>query len=132
MISDPTSPALRLPTGQQVYDALMGEIEQELLAGRVQGEHPDETPEQREARNQKYLDAFARYDRAFAALAAELRQAVDACRKTAKKRPARPTRKIAVEAPLPAAEPDALPAADTPTTPESPVTPDDTSDPPDA
>ena len=132
MISDPTSPALRLPTGQQVYDALMGEIEQELLAGRVQGEHPDETPEQREARNQKYLDAFARYDRAFAALAAELRQAVDACRKTAKKRPIRPKREVDEETDPTGALPDVLSQTETPTTPESPVTPDDTSDPPDA
>ncbi len=84
MLSDSASPAeLRLPTGQQVYDALMVDIEKELLAGNAQdidAAHADETPDQRQQRYERYLEAFINFDKAFAALTAQLHQAVETCK----------------------------------------------------
>ncbi|MEK7218397.1 MAG: hypothetical protein AAB728_02940, partial [Patescibacteria group bacterium] len=43
----------------------------------------DEIPEQHAERHKRYRQAFASYDRAFAALTKELREAVQECRRNA-------------------------------------------------
>lgn len=86
--TSPASVPLRVPTGKQVYDALMAKIEPELLADAIpalEEKYKDEAKEARAARYKRYREAFVQYDRTFAAFAAELRKAVDACRAEAEK-----------------------------------------------
>jgi hypothetical protein len=65
--SNPPSPPA-IPTGQELYDALMGHIEpelttegQETLAEKYKGE----TPEEQEERKKRYELAFERYEQAY-------------------------------------------------------------------
>ncbi len=77
---------LVFPTGTEVYDALMGAIDPELLSANL--EHLDdayasETQEARKVRYERYSDAFAKYDQAFAVWQTELQKTVHAYRRTA-------------------------------------------------
>ncbi|MFA6038909.1 MAG: hypothetical protein WCV62_05255 [Candidatus Peribacteraceae bacterium] len=81
----PSSKALplRIPSGRRIYDALMAQIEPDLVTATIptlENTYKDETPEQNAERRKRYLAAFAKYDRAFAALTKELREAVQQCR----------------------------------------------------
>ena len=58
----------KIPTGQELYDAIMMNIEPELttdIAKTLDAKYKDESPEDRAARNQKYDLAFERYEEAY-------------------------------------------------------------------
>jgi hypothetical protein len=76
--------ALRFPSGQEIYDALMGQIEPELVSGNLNhldDRHPGETPEQRRARYRRYDECYAAYDRTFNAWKEKVSTAMSAYRK---------------------------------------------------
>lgn len=61
-------PQLEIPTGQELYDKIMAEIEPELTSeGKktIAEKYKDETPEERAARMLRYRQAFDRYDEAY-------------------------------------------------------------------
>ncbi len=58
----------RIPTGREIFDAIMLHIEPDLTsegARHVKEKYAAETPEQREARKQRYELAFERYEQAY-------------------------------------------------------------------
>lgn len=58
-----------LPTGKDVYDALMGLIEPELVTAelpRLEERFTSDSPDDRKARMQRYAAAFKAYEKAFA------------------------------------------------------------------
>lgn len=65
----PTSPASpKIPTGRELYDALMGHIEPELVTDAVKmidGKYNDETPENHAMRMKRYNLAFERYEESY-------------------------------------------------------------------
>lgn len=70
-ISPPTPPAgaaPSIPTGQELFDVIMQEIEPELTTEGVKlvaEKYKDETPEQTMERKKRYDLAFERYDQAY-------------------------------------------------------------------
>lgn len=75
-----------LPTGQQVYDALMGEIEPDLLTTSIpllEEKHKGESDEERSMRYRRYEQAYEQYDQAFAAWSVTLQNAVHDYRREA-------------------------------------------------
>lgn len=75
-----------LPSGVQIYDALMSQIEPELLsinATMLAEQYKNETPAERKARMARYKAAFQKYDAAYAAWASEFHHAVTAHRSEA-------------------------------------------------
>ncbi len=59
-------PSIRIPTGDELYNTLMGKIEPELTTAELpvlDARYKDETPEQSKARARRYEKAFAEYDR---------------------------------------------------------------------
>ncbi|MBP9773863.1 MAG: hypothetical protein KBD00_04520 [Candidatus Peribacteraceae bacterium] len=59
---------IQMPAGVDVYDSLMGDIELELVSTNLQHldeRYPNETPDARKARYQRYDKAYAAYDEAF-------------------------------------------------------------------
>lgn len=77
---------LRIPTGAQVYDALMARIEPELVSANLPTldvKHAGENALQRAARYARYSKAFAAYDLAFRQWMTELSQAVQLFRRRA-------------------------------------------------
>ena len=82
----PPELAKLIPSGQQVYDAIMGRIEPELqstnlpyLAERHQGE----TPLQKKSRMKRYTKAFKDYDKQYKAWITEVRKKVEVRREQA-------------------------------------------------
>ncbi len=76
----------RIPTGKEIYDHLMGDIEPELVTDTIPAldeKYKDETEEQKEKRKQRYKAAFDAYHKAFDTWIANLRTQVDKVRKTA-------------------------------------------------
>ena len=68
-----------MPAGAQVYDALMGQIEPELMRAnldRLDAPYKGESASDRKARYRKYSKAFAAYKKAFAAWSLNLKKAV--------------------------------------------------------
>ncbi|MEK7591049.1 MAG: hypothetical protein AAB489_02470 [Patescibacteria group bacterium] len=66
--SDPKPIPPAIPTGQELYDSIMGHIEPELTTSALPllAEHyQNETPEEATARKQRYELAFERYDQAY-------------------------------------------------------------------
>ncbi len=58
----------KVPTGQEIFDAIMGHIEPELTTEglkTVPVTYKNETPEQLAARKQRYELAFERYEQAY-------------------------------------------------------------------
>lgn len=58
----------RIPTGQEIFDAIMGHIEPELTSAGVQalpGLYKNETPEQKGIRQKRYELAIERYEQAY-------------------------------------------------------------------
>lgn len=56
-------------TGEQVFDVIMGAIEPELTSAEVNlltEKYANETPEEKEAREERYNRAYEEYDRRFA------------------------------------------------------------------
>ena len=69
-----------IPTGQELYDAIMGHIEPELTTASLQvlaEKYADETPEERANRKQQYECAFAQYDQAYEGYIQTLQAQVD-------------------------------------------------------
>ncbi|MBT3835219.1 hypothetical protein HOF56_03130 [Candidatus Peribacteria bacterium] len=53
-----------IPSGQEIYDLLMGKIESDLLSKNLDGleeKYKNETPEEKEERKNRYNKAFAQY-----------------------------------------------------------------------
>lgn len=64
-----------LPTGEQLYDALMILIEPELISANIpllEEKYKNESPVERAARMQKYQKAMEEYDKRYSALIAAL------------------------------------------------------------
>ena len=86
MTFTPIPPPPRIPTGKEIYDSIMGEIEPELLSDnlpKLKEQYPDETPEQKKVRAALYNKAFAEYDKKFSLYMAELHGQVTHYRKQA-------------------------------------------------
>ena len=70
----------RIPTGQELYDAIMCEIEPELTTDgvkRIAQTYKDETPHERYERKKRYILAFERYDQAYEGYIQTLQTQVD-------------------------------------------------------
>lgn len=68
-----------IPSGQEIYDLLMGPIEPELLSTSLptlNEKYKDETPEEAETRKNRYNAAFAKYHEAEKACFADLEEKV--------------------------------------------------------
>lgn len=71
--------AVKLPSGKDIYDALMGKIELDLVSTNIPHLtewYQDETQEQRAVRYARYAKAYAAYDAAFADWSNQLSAAV--------------------------------------------------------
>ncbi|PIQ76450.1 hypothetical protein COU78_06385 [Candidatus Peregrinibacteria bacterium CG10_big_fil_rev_8_21_14_0_10_49_24] len=82
------SPALErmLPSGTEIYDALMSAIEPELLSANLpslEEKYANETLRQKKEREMRYQKAFAAYDKAYKGWIADLSSAVEAKRRDA-------------------------------------------------
>lgn len=67
--------AIQFPTGEEVYDSIMGGIEPELISVNIphlDEQYANETEEEKSARYERYTQAFAKYDEAYAKWEAEL------------------------------------------------------------
>ncbi len=77
-----------IPSGEALYDQLMGEIEPELLAGNLpllDEKYKDEPPAQAKARADRYEKAFAEYDKRLKAYLGDLDQRAHAYHRMALK-----------------------------------------------
>ena len=66
-----------LQTGKQIYNAIMSQIEPELVTTstvKVDASMPGETPEEFAARMERYRKAFALYEQCFDAYVAHVRE----------------------------------------------------------
>ncbi|MEK7137806.1 MAG: hypothetical protein AAB853_06020 [Patescibacteria group bacterium] len=71
----PTPTPLTIPTGEEIYDALMSQIEPELTSSQLPllaEKYKDETPDQKEVRRKRYNAAFAKYDELYTAYVADM------------------------------------------------------------
>lgn len=79
---DPKLAAL-IPSGSEVYDAIMGKIEPELVSGNLPllaEKYRDEPEKERLARMQRYKAAFTKYDEVYDRWLSKMRTAVKAKR----------------------------------------------------
>ena len=77
---------LIVPSGEDIYNALMVDIEPELVTyvlPTLEEKYKDESSEARETRLEGYQKAYEKYDQSFAQWMANLQQAVESYRKTA-------------------------------------------------
>lgn len=77
--------ALKFPSGAEIYDAIMGRIEPELLRAnlkKLDAPYKDETPAQKKKRYARYSKAFALYRTAFKAWSERLKRAIRKYQKT--------------------------------------------------
>lgn len=85
-MSDPTKDAsVRLPTAREVYDAIMGGIEPELVTDQLpllDAKYANETPVEKTVRMERYGRAFVAYEIAYEAYEQSIRRSADACRKS--------------------------------------------------
>lgn len=84
LFPEPTIP-LEL-TGEQVFDVIMGAIEPELTSAQVDGltaKYANETPEQKQEREERYNKAYEEYDRRFALFQKALDEKADAVHREA-------------------------------------------------
>ncbi len=61
-------PPPKIPTGQELFDAIMGHIEPELTTEGIKDletRYAAETPQQADARRKRYTLAFDRYEQAY-------------------------------------------------------------------
>lgn len=75
--------AALIPTGNAVYNLIMGKIEPELCSGNyeyLQQKYRNETSTKYQTRLQRYQTAFAKYDQIYTAWLTNVRQAVHAKR----------------------------------------------------
>ncbi len=85
---DPTPPSAltppKIPTGQEIFDAIMQHIEPELTTEglkTVDAKYKDEAPAARDARRKRYTLAFERYEQAYEGYMATLHAQVQRFRK---------------------------------------------------
>ena len=75
-----------IPSGQEIYDRIMGTIEPELLSQELPlltDKYADETADAKKRRLARYARAFSAYDDAYGAFAADTSQKVHAYRSQA-------------------------------------------------
>jgi len=75
-----------IPSGTDVYDALIGEIEMDLVSVNLpllEEKYQDESPEDRSERFKRYEAAFTKFDQAFAEWNRNLQRAVSDLRHVA-------------------------------------------------
>ncbi|MDD5054940.1 MAG: hypothetical protein PHZ00_01590 [Candidatus Peribacteraceae bacterium] len=80
-----TQLGVQIPSGKEVYDSIMGNIEPELVTENLttlDEPYADESAEDRKARYQRYTEAFAEYRKQFTQWAGNLRQAVKTFRRS--------------------------------------------------
>jgi len=80
------STPLVFPTGTELYDSLMKSIEPELLSANVKhldDAYMNESEEDRKKRYERYTQAYANYDKAYAAWEAGMQKNVQQYRKHA-------------------------------------------------
>lgn len=74
------------PSGEEVYDGLMAQIEPELLSANIphlDEAYPSETEEEKKARYDRYSAAFVKYDEMYAEWEKNLNEIVTDYRKDA-------------------------------------------------
>ena len=79
-------PPPKIPSGQEIYDAVMREIEPELISTSLptlNEKYKDETPVEKEARKERYNKAFAEYYKRYTTRIAQLEEQVRCYRKEA-------------------------------------------------
>lgn len=72
-----------IPTGREIYDALMSAIDMELVTDNIphlDEKYEGESSEERKKRYQRYQQSYEKYDAAFKGWIGSLRGAVDAYR----------------------------------------------------
>jgi hypothetical protein len=77
-----------VPSGTEIYDALMGGIEPELVSANMallEEKYKNETAEEKEVRQERYQKAFEAYDKAYKEWISDLSAAVEAKKKDAYK-----------------------------------------------
>ena len=77
MVTLPERP--KIPTGRELYDSIMSGIEPELVSSVIptlQEKYKEETPEGKEARKDRYNQAFAEYEKQYQQYVAELEEQV--------------------------------------------------------
>ncbi len=75
-----------MPTGDEIYDGLMCDIEMDLISvnlPKLDAKYANETPEDREARLERYQKAYAKYDEAYAIWMGEMNALVEKNRRNA-------------------------------------------------
>lgn len=80
-----TKPTIRVPSGPEIYDRIMGQIEPELLSRNLpllKEKYKGETPEQKAEREQRYAAAYAAFDAAFSKWVIDVNAAVAAYRRS--------------------------------------------------
>lgn len=76
---------VHIPSGKEVYDSIMGNIEPELMTdnlGTLDEPYANESAEDRKTRYERYTQAFAEYRKQFTEWAGNLRQAVKTFRRS--------------------------------------------------
>lgn len=79
-----TGKSFTLPSGQEIYDRIMGSIEPELVTDNLQtldAAYPNEDPSDRKARYERYGKAFAEYKTTYDAWLKNLKDAMKAYKK---------------------------------------------------
>lgn len=77
-----------IPTGVELYDAIMGEIEPELTTSQLlllKKKYAKETAQEGKERHARYNRAFALYERCYQEYTADLDVKSAACQRTARK-----------------------------------------------
>jgi hypothetical protein len=80
------TPAITFPTGQQIYDTIMGWIEPDLVTAAlplVAEKYKNETPQEKKERTDRYALAYEAYDKVYAVWSQRLGAAVAAYRRAA-------------------------------------------------
>lgn len=78
----------QFPTGQQIYDMIMGQIEPELLTANLDtldAPYAGESKDAHDARYERYSRAFAKYKVAYAQWVSELHQAIGSYKRAVRK-----------------------------------------------
>lgn len=79
--------AVCIPTGTELYDAIMGEIEPELTSSQLPllaAKYENESHEERKERLQRFNFAFTLYQRCYDEYLIELKKNANACKDTAR------------------------------------------------
>ncbi|OGJ56027.1 hypothetical protein A2635_04955 [Candidatus Peribacteria bacterium RIFCSPHIGHO2_01_FULL_51_9] len=84
----PNVPAgeIKIPSGEEVYNAIMGRIDPDLLTGTIptlETKYKGESEMQRAARLERYKKAYKEYDRQYAAWTQEVQVLVARARREA-------------------------------------------------